>query len=195
MRSFLKDNIAIVAAIALPALLAFVFMLSTLFYRVSVADPRHDFFIASDYNESTTSFRLDIVNDRLIVSYRPPEPLAQGGFNYGQKPRLWRVRVPAMSVEEISLIEPADKKAATIPIAGVTDVPVRNIQPGPDGYLFTENYRYDRNIMNEIFGGGGYNSYGLALIKQGRVVPIRTTNDNQWDYYNARFIGWIVDQP
>jgi hypothetical protein len=195
MNSFLKDNIAIVAAIVLPALLALVFMASTLFSRVSVPDPQTDFFIATDYNEGNTSFRFDVVNDRLLIGYRPPEKLENGGYNYSQKPRLWRVRMPGMAIEEIALVEPAQKTATNVEIAGVTDISVRNIQPGPDGYSYMESYRYDRNLMSEIFSSGRYNRNGIALINNGRVVPVETINLPEWNYYNARFIGWVIKTP
>jgi hypothetical protein len=196
MNAFLKDNIAIVAAIVLPALLALIFMASTLFSRVSVPDPQNDFFIATNYNDGNSSMRFDVVSDKLVIGYRPPEKLDNGGYNYNQKPRLWRVRVPAMTVEEIALQEPAQKVATNLVIPGVTDITVRNIQPGPDGYSFMDVYRYDRNLMSEIFSAGSsYNRSGMALINNGRAVPISTPQIPNWDYYNTRFVGWVIKTP
>lgn len=195
MNAFLKDNIAIVAAIVLPALLAVLFMASTFFSRVTVPDPQNDFFVATDYNDSNTSFRLDVVNERLVIGYHPAEKLENGGYNYAQKPRLWRVRVPEMTIEEIALTEPLDKKAADLSITGVTDITVRNIQPGPDGYSFSNTYRYDRNLMTEIFSSGGHSRDVATLVNNGRFVPVKTPDTTGWNYYNARFIGWVIETP
>lgn len=194
MKAFLKDNIAIVAAIILPAVLALFFALSTLVSTVTVADPQYDFLISSDYYNNTNSmFNLNVVNDRLVVSYRPPEKNENNYYNYTNKPRLWRVHAPEMTVQEISLPEPAEKKPTDISIAGITDVKVQNLQPGPDGYSYLNSYNYDRNLMSEIFSTGTQrDGYRVGLTKNGRVVPFRVGDNNT--HYNTQFIGWIIEE-
>ncbi len=193
MKDFLKDNIALVAAIALPALLAVVFALSTALVSVAVESPKHDFLIATDYYEQNSPFQLDVAGDRLTISYLAPEKDAQGNPIYrNAAPRLWRVHAPDMSVEEISLKEPGDKKSASITIAGITDIKVQNISPGPDGYEFTNSYGYDGNLMTEIFSGGRRDS-AVGVTKNGRLVRVKIPDGNGYYSYNTRFIGWITE--
>ncbi len=52
MKQFLKDNLAIVAAIVLPLILVIVFALSTSVVNRIVADPQYDFLIATSYDVS-----------------------------------------------------------------------------------------------------------------------------------------------
>lgn len=193
MKQFLKDNFALVAAIALPLLLALIFMISTLFTRVTVADPQHDFLIATNYYDNNSVFIFSVVREKLVVSYRPQVKHENGYYTPTNVPRLWRVHVPDMKVEEIALQEPASKRAGDITIPGATDIRIQNIQPGPDGYLYSDNYSYSGNIMTELFASGRSRSVS-GIVKDGRMIKIRVPVAAGWEY-NTRFLGWVTDQP
>jgi hypothetical protein len=195
MQKFLKDNIAIVAAIILPLILALIFMVSTVFVRVTVDNPQHDFFIASNYYDSNdnNAYTFTVVGEKLVVSYHPQVKNENGYYTNTNVPRLWRVDVPGMGVEEIPLREPADKKAGDIAIPGVTDIPVKNIQPGPDGYSFTQMSYYNGSIMSELFGASR-NRSGLVLEKSGRRVALKVPPPETWSNYDTHFIGWVTEQ-
>lgn len=193
MEKFIKENIAIVAAIILPLILAAVFMISSGISSATIPDPKHDFFITSNYyNPEYSTFRIDVVNDRIVVAYQPERKNEQGYTPARSIPKLWRVRVPAMSIEEIALIEPADKKATSINIPGVTDIPVRNVQPAPDGYEFMNSYYYGGNVMTEIFADSSRRNSGVAIRNKGRVIPVKVPSNEQWSY-SAEFVGWVID--
>jgi hypothetical protein len=201
MKRFLKDNLAIVAAIALPLILVIVFALSTSIVSKMVADPQYDFLIATNfYGGTNEAFYFDVVQNRLKISYAYPVGIKGGGYQNGNISRLWRVRVPAMTVEEISLVPPArgqddaDGKRVPIDIPGVSDLHVISTQPAPDGYVFQESYDYyGGNLMREIFSGsGGSNRHTCAIVKDGRAVPVKNLGGNSYNYYNTHFIGWIV---
>ena len=185
MKAFLKDNIALAAAIALPLLLAVIFALSTVFVSATVADPKTDFLIATDNNDSV-GFRFSVVNDRLTISFQEYKDSNGNVMQYSPNPQLWRVRVPEMSVEEISLNNPnGNRSTAKIDIPGVTDLKMRNISSSPDGYTFVNSYR----------NGGNYRDrYTIALQKQGRTIPVKLPQNNDYYGYNTRFIGWIIEE-
>jgi hypothetical protein len=201
MKRFLKDNLAIVAAIALPLILVIVFALSTSVVNRIVADPQYDFLIATNfYGGSNEAFYFDVVQNTLKISYAYPVSLKSGGYQNSNISRLWRVRVPAMTVEEISLVPPArgkddeDGKRVPITIPGVSDLHVISTQPSPDGYVFQESYDYyGGNLMRELFSGsGGRYRHTCAITKDGRTVPVTNLGGDSYNYYNTRFIGWIV---
>ena len=130
MKPFLKDNLAIVAAIVLPLILVILFALSSAVVNRVVADPQHDFLIATNfYGGANEAFYFDVVQNRLKISYSFPTKV-NGNYQNGNISRLWRVRVPAMTVEEISLVPPprgtddADGQRVPIDIAGVSDLQV-----------------------------------------------------------------------
>ncbi len=189
MKAFLKDNIALVAAIALPALLAVVFAISAMAVRVSVEDPNNDFFIVTDYYENGSRFQFDVNNERLNINYRAAEKDA----NYSSKPRLWRVNAPEMTVQEISLNTPNGSGAKVITIPGVTDIEVVNVSPGPDGYSFVDTYRSGGNIMTEVFSMDSPRGKRQGITKNGRLVNFKIPDGNDYNYYNTRFLGWVVE--
>jgi hypothetical protein len=194
MKAFLKDNIALVAAIALPLFLAAIFAVSTLATRVTVEDPKNDFFIATDYYDNNSRFQFDVNNERLNINYRKAEKDANGYPMYnGQKPRLWRVNVPEMTVQEISLNAPGGDGGQTINIPGVTDIKITNLSPGPDGYQFVDTYNHGGNIMTEIFSVDGPSRQKSGISKDGRIVTFTIPDGNRYNYYNTRFLGWVTE--
>lgn len=198
MKKFLKENIAIVAAIILPLALVAVFMLSTTIRNASVEDPKHDFLIATNYqNNDYDAVRFDVVGGRLVVTYRYPDKDGNGAYMHHSMPRLWRVHVNGMKTEEVSIPLPKDKdeqgkKAVELDIAPLRELKVVNIQPGPDGYTFETASSYYGSPMAELFSYDRHESRA-AIARQGRVIPIRGMNDAAYGYYNVLFIGWIAD--
>jgi hypothetical protein len=101
MKQFVKNNLAIVAAIVLPLILVALFAVSSRVMQRVVADPEYDFLIATNYYGGTNeAFYFDVVQNRLTISYSFPARV-NGTYQNGNIARLWRVRVPAMTVEEI----------------------------------------------------------------------------------------------
>jgi hypothetical protein len=199
MKQFVRDNRAIVAAIALPLILVALFAVSTLVVDRVVADPEYDFLIATNfYGGTNEAFYFDVVQNRLKISYSFPTQV-NGNYQNANISRLWRVRVPSMTVEEISLVPPprgedhADGQRVPIEIAGVSDLQVLSSQPAPDGYSFEQTYDYyNGNLMRELFGAGSRREQVSALVKDGRAVPVRNLGGGPYSAYNARFIGWIA---
>lgn len=199
MKHFVKENLAIVAAIVLPLVLVGLFALSSLVMTNVVADPQHDFLVATNYyGGSNEAFYFDVVQNRLRISYAFPVQV-NGIYQNGNISRLWRVRVPAMTVEEIPLVPPprsqntADGQRVPVEIPGVSDLQVLSQQPAPDGYVFQQSYDYyNSNLMRELFGTGSRGERAPAITKDGRVVPVRNLGGAPYSAYNAHFIGWIA---
>lgn len=200
MKQFVKDNRAIVAAISLPLILVALFAVSTLVVNRIVADPQHDFLIATNvYGGSNEAFFFDVVQNTLKISYAFPIQV-NGNYQNANLARLWRVRVPSMTVEEIALVPPArgddsaDGTRVPMEIAGVSDLQVLSTQPSPDGYTFEQTYDYyNGNLMRELFGAGSRRGRVSAIVKDGRAVPVRNLGGGPYNAYNARFIGWIAE--
>jgi len=199
MKQFIKDNLAIVAAIALPLVLVLAFVLSTSVTNRMVPDPQYDFLIATNfYGGTNEAFYFDVVQERFKVSYSYPVQV-NGVYQNANISRLWRVHVPAMTVEAISLVPPpkaddrADGTRVPVNIPGVTDLHVVTTQPAPDGYSFQQSYDYyDSNLMRDLFGTGSRGGPVSAIVRDGRAVPIRNLEGAPYSAYNARFIGWIA---
>jgi hypothetical protein len=199
MKRFVKDNLAIIAAIVLPLMLVALFALSSLVMKRVVADPQFDFLIATNfYGGSNEAFYFDVVQNRLKISYSFPVQV-NGIYQNGNIARLWRVRVPTMTVEEIALVPPprgadnAGGQRVPIDIQGVSDLQVLSTQPAPDGYTFQQSYDYyNSNLMRELFGTRSGGEQVSAIVKDGRAVPVRNVGGAAYGAYNAHFIGWIA---
>ena len=198
MKQFLKDNIAIVAAIALPVILVLVFAISTSVVNGTVPDPKYDFLYATNYNGGNEAYYYDVVQDRLKISYVFPVKATNGTYQYNNVSHLWRVHVPAMTVEEISLMPPTqgqntEGKRIPVDIPGVSELHVSAAQTSPDDYTFQQSYNsYDTNLMMELFSGSE-NRYRntSAIVRDHRAVPVKSMN-GEYNSYNTRFVGWIL---
>ena len=202
MKKFVTDNLAIVAAIALPLVLVALLALSNLVTSRVVADPQYDFLVATNvYGGSNEAFYFDVVQNRLKISYAFPVQV-NGVYQNGNLPRLWRVRVPSMAVEEIALVPPpraadnTDGQRIPIEIPGVSELRMLSTQPSPDGYEFQQSYDYySGNIMRQLFGSRGSSGGPVsAIVKDGRAVPIRNLGGAPYSSYNARFVGWVAKE-
>jgi hypothetical protein len=202
MKKFVTDNLAIVAAIVLPLILVGLLAVSSLVTNRVVADPQYDFLVATNfYGGSNEAFYFDVVQNRLKISYAFPIQV-NGVYQNGNLPRLWRVRVPSMAVEEIALVPPpratdtTDGQRIPVEIPGVSDLKVLSTQPSPDGYEFQQTYDYyNGNIMRELFGSRGRSGGPVsAIVKDGRAVPIRNLGGTPYSSYNARFVGWVAKE-
>jgi hypothetical protein len=204
MKQFLKDNLAIVAAIALPAILVLVFALSNLMVTSTVPDPQYDFLFATNYNNYNNGqnevYYYEVADGRLKISYNFPAKNPAGGYQYYNTSRLWRVHVPAMTVEEITLVPPAKKSDAddgtrvTLDVPAVAGLKLNASQPSPDGYTFQQSYdSSDNNLMMEIFAGSRNRGRNMCVIaKGGRAIPVKNFSGDYYYGYNTHFIGWVM---
>jgi len=199
MKAFLKENIAIVAAIVLPLILVILFMASTTFTAMTVDDPQHDFLLASEYYRGDQSaLRFDVVQGKLVTTYRYPVK-DDNRYRHNRTPRLWRVHVKDMSIEEIAIKLPDERPddedilSIELNVPDLTGLELVNRQPGPDGYVFDHySKRYRGNLMTELFSYDSYHT-GAAISKNGRSIPIKGQRKNQYRY-NTEFIGWIINE-
>lgn len=192
MNAFLKDNIAIVAAIVLPLVLAGIFALSTLATNIRVEDPKYDLLVATDYYAGSAKFEFNVSDNKITVTYHPDSKDANGYNTTRNMPKLWRVHMPEKKVEQISLSEPEGKRQSNVNVPALEGLKVQNVQPGPDGYSYENYYRYGNNFMTEIFAADSSARNGIALEKDGRLVKIKVPDANNWGY-NGQFIGWIIE--
>jgi hypothetical protein len=139
------------------------------------------------------------VQNQLKISYTFPVKVPNGGYQYNNVSHLWRVRVPAMTIEEITLVPPPrgpddeDGKRVPLDVPALAGLRVSSAQPSPDGYSFQQSYdSYDSNLMMELFSGSGSRYRNVcAIVKDHRAVPVKSMN-GEYNSYNTRFVAWIL---
>ncbi len=182
----LKDNIALIAGISLPVLLAMVFWIATAISRMTVADPQYDMIYSADYYDhnglikGTVSF--EVWGGRLRATYHSTD-----SHNLRSAPRIYYFDVSAGSTHEISVELPADLQDGqelAIPEASGLELSKKSI--APDGYSFDGSYSSRSGLF---FFDSGYRYRGL-IRKEDRAVKI-PTHGHQYQG-NLRFLAWVV---
>jgi hypothetical protein len=186
----IRDNIVLVAGIALPLVVMLLFLLATWIPGWLVDPPQHDLLISGvSWNDQSRDTANLIVTDdgRLKVRYfREAE---------GQSPKrqLFLFDHAANEVREILLPNPVEANfidseyEVSLPEFEARTVSTKRI--APDGYEFL-GHQYVRDYFLG-WGFGGRRSK-LSIRKSGAVVAIPTLSS--YPYYNGtEFVGWLID--
>ena len=193
----IRENAVLVIGIVLPVAVVVLFVLATYIPRLLVDPPQYDFLFAQDYGysppHSRWRFAIDIDSGRKL---RVRAFLNEPG-QYAPRARLFRYEHLSGNVREISLPSPGTAEDTGGTKAGVlVEVPefsnqvIDSHRIAPDGYELVEQRR-GRGFLLGLFYRGG--RHGLAIGKNGAVVPVPSGDDVNW--YGARFLGWVVTPP
>ena len=190
LKKVLRENIVLVAGIALPIFVMALFLLATWIPSWLVDPPQHDLLISGvSWNDRSRNTVNLVVTDegRLKARYfRQAE---------GESPKrqLFLFDHKANEVREVLLPNPLEANfvdseyEVTIP-----DFETRTVstnRTSPDGYEFL-GHQYVRDYFLG-WGFGGRRSK-LSIRKNGAVVAIPTLSS--YPYYNGtEFVGWLVD--
>jgi len=207
-RAWLKDNLFVVAAIALPVLVAAMFILATSLPKAYVDDPRYELLVLIDrhYNESQP----------YRVHYRVEEGQLRASATYAQRGRAFRdvelhrftpasgrlkridVSVPTALKAELKAAagedETNESDALPLPLPqALASLKLLDNTQAPDGYTFRNRRGRGAGLFGELFGMSR-RYYAMSVEKDGRVVDVATDADDPHLYYasNVRFLGWIL---
>ncbi len=188
MIRFLKNNPVLALGAALPLVMLLVFWLVTWIPKISVEDPRYDFFFAYyDYNSPSHGVEVTFLVKNGILT---AECRKEHRRNYQLK--LYRFNAKRQSIELVPVIVPAvkdltpewqdlenfNKKKIMLDTSGVS----------PDGYRLVHSSYRSRGLAGELFGGG-YRAKSHALYKDGRRIAIKHPDIKP--YRNIVFLGWV----
>ncbi len=189
-----RENAALVIGILLPVAVVVFFLLATYIPRLLVDPPQYDFLFAQDYSysnqQSRWRYEIDIdAQGKLRVRAFLTEP-----NKYAPRARLFLYEHLSGNVREISL--PLPETAEDAEAGVVVEVPefsnqvIDSRRVAPDGYELVERRRGRGDLLGLFYRGS---RRGLAIGKNGAVVAVASRNDFNW--YGARFLGWIVTPP
>ncbi len=189
----LRENAALVIGILLPAAVVVFFLLATYIPRLLVDPPQYDFLFAQDHNYSNQPSRwryeIDVDSERKLRV----RAFLTSPDKYAPRARLFLYEHLSGNVREISL--PLPETAEDAEAGVVVEVPefsnqvIDSRRVAPDGYELVESRR-GRDLLGLFYRRS---RRGLAIGKNGAVVAVPSGNDFNW--YPARFLGWIVTPP
>jgi hypothetical protein len=191
-RRFFRDNLFLVAAVALPLAVAGFFVLATAIPRWSVPPPAYDLVLRAaiyDRKRSTVPVDFTVRDGRVEATVRrwPAETWT-----------LWTLLLfdhQSLTVREIPLDLPAslepNEPYRTVIIEALKDRRVIDQIRAPDGYEFQAGRsRGGPGMIGALFGMNGYDRRA-SLVNNGRTVPITLPSPDQY-YGTVAAVGWVT---
>ncbi len=213
--TWLKENVFIVAALALPLLVAGLFLVVSAVPRLLVDDPRYDLLFAitdsgAPDSDVALSFRLE---DGGVWA----DASASARYVSGRQ-QLYRFDAATMKVRRIDVNIPegvrqtlsriatrnltqSSQDPSVPPAPLVYPVPFRVSETAglsliestvaPDGYEFAD-HAGDRGLFGELFGMGS-SRFSVRIVKHGRIIALQIPDRHTGRYYyaNAMLLGWV----
>lgn len=204
--SWFRENLFIVAAIALPIIVILFFLAATRLPALWVDDPKHDFFFAIyEQRSDGAEFGIRFIRKQGGIQ---AEVRKSDNNHYRSVQRLFRYKALEQSVVEIEFDVPEEvvtqlraQPNATPDVDHPISVPVPlgpielDIQnKAPDGYALHKFSGRNSGLVSEIFGMNR-RTRDMSIAKGGRVVKIpqpAMTTENWYYYQSAEFLGWVV---
>lgn len=191
MIRLLRQNPMLAAGILLPLVVVVFFMLATMIPRWLVDPPAYDFVFTSIQGNSTgpaVELSFVVEGDRIRARvYQSEQP-------YRNLPRLFLFEHETQSVREITVTLPAAvedfEDGDYIDVPGLESRTVSTRREAPDGYeIYGPNYR--GGDFFPFYRSRGYSA--LTLSKNGAVIEVPQVGASGTYYYNATFLGWLLD--
>jgi len=190
MKEFLKKNLVIIIAFALPIALIIVIALSAYFPSLFVSTS-YDFIYSSCTDgsnyyayqcDSYLKKRYSIVNNKLVVNDVDPMQDLDGD------------NVPDIKENYTSRIFLHDTKkneSREITLSEAQSLEINELLTSPDGVTVSSSYSSGADYIFPF--GGGNSSFGYYLAKGRGKSKLNLINSDERYYYrdNFQFIGWV----
>ncbi len=200
--NFIKDNLALVAGIAVPVLLVVGFLLTSTLGKLFTAPPAHTAYFVlqeSDYKKKASASTNITVGDdgTLIVTITPVQARNDDSY-YTQSDVLVTYDAAKDKLTEHRLTIPQGKTKGTFTPDEFKNLRLNTQAQAADGYSVTHGGRGGRSLMADIFIASPADGYRIR--KNGAVyrMPERAVNGLNTSYYNRyynlRFLGWGAEK-
>ena len=197
-RGFLKDNLVLVAAFALPAVVAALFILATAIPKWTVPLPQHDLVLkVDDYKQPGVIVEFVPRNGRLEADVRarprPQDP--NQGIPYNQQ---WTLLLFDHTTQQIRVV-PVDLpktlpegETRTVIVDALAGRYVTSETVAPDGYQVTSlSTGGTGGIVGELFGMNRSYRRRIAIGRDGRTIELDLPAPHRDSYGSVVPIGWI----
>lgn len=200
-RGWFRDNLVLIAAFALPAIVAGLFLLATAIPKWTVALPQHDLVLrVEDYSQtrqSEVSVEFVVRDGRLEADVRPvPQPANPAmGVPYVQRWKLLLFDHAAMELREIPFDVPRtlpQGEVRTLVVDALKGRHVTSDTVAPDGYQVTSlSTGGGGGIVGEVFGMNRRYRRGIAVGRDGRSIELELPQPHRETFGVIAPIGWI----
>lgn len=201
--NFIKDNLALVAGIAVPVLLVVGFLLTSTIGKIITPAPAHTaYFVLQEYdynNKNKVSIDIKVADDGKIVASVTAIKEDKNGYRPNASTDILITYDAANDkLTEHRLSAPEGMRDGTFTPEAFKDVRLSTQAEAQDGYSVVYGSRGSRSLAADIFITRG--AEGYRIRKNGAVyrLPERGINGRSSPYYNSyyntRFLGWGTEE-
>jgi hypothetical protein len=203
VRRFLRDNLVFIAAFALPAAVAALFILATAIPTWTVPLPQHDLVLRIDHYQSPPPdvfVDFTVRDGRLEANVRPvvrPEN-PNMGITYPQRWALLLFDHQTRQLREVVVDLPRTLPQGESRTVVVEAFAGRRVVPGdtaPDGYKVSSlNTGGGGGLVGELFGMNRRYRRGVAIARDGRTIELDLPTAYRDSYGVIAPVGWVADE-
>ena len=190
MKSWIKENLVLVIGLALPILLIILFFVATVIPKMVSTPPQYDvLFSVVDYGyQSKPDYTVDfkVKNQQLMVKIKKMEDKD----SYSNSKKLMAYDAKNEVMREITIDASQLSDGTEVLLEETKNMTIDTAMVAPDAYVMETQHHGYNGLISGIFGGSGYNS-GYRL-KKGNVGYKINALQNNYNYSQLHFIGWIV---
>jgi hypothetical protein len=191
---FVRENVFLVAAVALPLVVIGFFLAASAIPRWTVPPPAYDlvFRAGGPYDQAPrVSVEYHVRDDAVHVTVRPVDANA-----YPQRSTLFLVDHRTLALREIPVNLPALVGEGGAATTAVVDAlagrrVIAEVQ-APDGYRLEMRTRRGPGLVGELFGMHRYDQ-NVVLSNRGRVIPLALPAPHQY-LGPVQAVGWLADE-
>lgn len=198
MHPFIKENLSLVVALALPVVFAVFFLISKQITFREAPPPAYDFILAQNIRHNGY-FDIVVVDNAFSLKFTYPN--AEKDVPNIQTPEIYYVNARTMIAEPLGVELPADARnpspgkertSVRIPVAKLENLRLSAARISPDGYELDTQYHYrGGNLMTEIFDSRSRRyEGGVSLRKDNTRQSIKGLGNN----HSLEIVGWVIPE-
>jgi len=195
-RGFLKTHAFLVAAIALPIVVAGFFIVATLIPQWTVPPPAYDLVLRAERPYQTP--QPAVLAEFVVRNNRVEANVRKAPDTYSPRWSLFLFDHETGKVREIPVKLPEsvpEGEVRTISIEELASATVRADATAPDGYEMTFRTSGRSGLVGDLFGMNGYRQ-SVVLANRGRILPLLLPPPYQTPYGSSvQAVGWVDPRP
>lgn len=200
--NFIKDNLALVAGIAVPVVLVVGFLLTSSLGKMLTPAPAYTAYFVlqnNDGGKQDSSIDVKVGSDGKIIATVTPVKEEKNGYRpNAQRDTIVTYNAATDTLTEYQITPPADMTTGDFTPEAFKDAHLSTQAQAQDGYIVGYGRRGNYNLAADIFMARGAEGYRISKNSAVYRLPDRGINGYSspyyYGYYNLRFLGWGTEK-
>lgn len=198
--TFIKDNLALVAGVAVPVVLVVGFLLAGILGKMLTPPPAYTaYFVVQNYDYTNTrkaSTDIKVDDDgKIIVTVTPVKKDENDYRPNASRDILVSYDPIAGTLDEQRIVTPRNMTKGSFTPDTLKDLRLSPKAQAADGYNITYGRRGDYSLVADIFIARRADSYRISKNSAVYRLPDRAVGANVNSRYDSlRFLGWSTEK-